>query len=195
MTSYVAKSGLLAIAATRSVPEGCRGSDSRHSAPASRAARATSSLSVAITTRSASARPVRRSQTRTTRGTPPRRRSGLRGSRVAPRRAGITARVVTESEEARAALQDSHHEYIANGSKRQTSRSLRARCATLHADRAAGDRRAPAAQNAAVQIRRAEDSIAALAQAALHGLERETTPLAIHVHGRESLRQHAHAPS
>jgi hypothetical protein len=45
-----------------------------------------------------------------------------------------------------------------------------------------------------MQICAAEDSITPLAQAAFHGLEWEAAPLAVHVHGGESLED-AHAAS
>lgn len=65
--------------------------------------------------------------------------------------------------------------------------------AALHADRAAGNRRAPATQKVAVQIGGTENSITALTEAALDGLERQTTPVALHVHRGNSLRQDGHA--
>ena len=58
-------------------------------------AAATSGLSVAMTHRSATSRAMTRCQTRMTMGTPARSRSGLRGSRVAERRAGMIASVLT----------------------------------------------------------------------------------------------------
>ena len=88
-------SGRAATSATRSVPDGCCGDVMTHSAPAAAAAAATSGWSVAMTQRSATPSAVTRCQTRMTRGEPARSRSGLRGSRVAPRRAGITASVLT----------------------------------------------------------------------------------------------------
>ena len=67
-------------------------------------------------------------------------------------------------------------------------------CATLNADHAAGNRRAPAVDDATMQICAAENSITPLAQAAFHGFEREAAPLALHVDRGESL-QYAHAAS
>jgi hypothetical protein len=66
--------------------------------------------------------------------------------------------------------------------------------AALDAERASGDRCAPAAEEIAVQIRRTENAIAAVAEAALDGLEREAATLALHVHRSESLHD-AHAAS
>jgi len=82
-----------ATSATRSVPEECLSLVSTHSAPACLAADATDSSSVATTTASAMFIWEILCQTRTIRGSPERRRRGLRGRRRAPRRAGMTTSV------------------------------------------------------------------------------------------------------
>jgi hypothetical protein len=64
------------------------------SAPAWRTVDATESSSVATTTPSATFICEILCQTRTMRGSPERRRNGLRGRRMAPRRAGMTTRVL-----------------------------------------------------------------------------------------------------
>jgi hypothetical protein len=78
----------------RSVPERCSSLVITTSAPYSLTISATSSLSVAIRHLSTTSRDSTRSQTRMTRGRPARIRSGLRGRRVAPSLAGITASVL-----------------------------------------------------------------------------------------------------
>jgi hypothetical protein len=68
------------------------------------------------------------------------------------------------------------------------------RGATLHANGPSGEGCAPSREGGAVKVSGAQNAIAALTQTALHGLEREATPLALHVDRRESLREDRHAP-
>src|SRR5687767_7301424 len=94
ITSNEAQSGRSATSATRSVPDGWSARVMATSPPRSLTTAAISSASVATITRSAAPDSTMRSQTRTMSGAPPRRRRGLRGSRVAPSRAGMTASVL-----------------------------------------------------------------------------------------------------
>src|SRR6185503_12288293 len=84
--------------ATRSVPERCSGDVSTASNPARSTTFAISLASVATTTRSHRAKSVTRRTTWTTRGSPASGRSGLRGRRLEPSRAGITPRTGTEED-------------------------------------------------------------------------------------------------
>src|SRR5688572_6124953 len=120
MASKPAKRRDAATSATRSVPDGWLGSVSATAASVRRSASAISSLSVATTTWSATRMAETRSHTRTTKGTPPMRRSGFRGRREAPRRAGMTASVFTQGSETHAGQQFARHSSYTPRPRKQT---------------------------------------------------------------------------
>src|SRR5712691_4736288 len=95
MKSKLLNSVLATTSATRSVPDAWSGDVSTASNPASLTTVAMSRASVATTSRSQIRRSAMRRVTTRMRGSPASGRSGLRGSRLEPSRAGITPRTGT----------------------------------------------------------------------------------------------------